>query len=227
MTLAVLVVAKAPVSGQAKTRLASQVGVTAAAELAAAALLDTLDVVESVTGPDDRLLCLAGDLADACRGGEVRSRLARWQVRPQRGEGLAQRLVAAHHDAADLWDGRRVVAQIGMDTPCLTADDLRVLAAAASEPVRIGLGPAADGGWWGLARRSAGYVAGLVDVPMSAPDTCQHTRAALEAGGATVTDVHTLTDVDDLAGAETVSRQAPDTRFARCFAGLFGDRTVS
>src|SRR6478672_3319507 len=41
----VLVVAKAPVPGQAKTRLAAGVGDQAAAEIAAAALLDTLDAV--------------------------------------------------------------------------------------------------------------------------------------------------------------------------------------
>ena len=41
----VLVVAKAPVPGQAKTRLAASVGDRAAADIAAAALLDTLDAV--------------------------------------------------------------------------------------------------------------------------------------------------------------------------------------
>ena len=41
---AVLVVAKAPVPGAAKTRLAATVGDRNAAELAAAALLDTIDV---------------------------------------------------------------------------------------------------------------------------------------------------------------------------------------
>ena len=40
-----LVVAKAPVPGQAKTRLAASVGEQAAADIAAAALLDTLDAV--------------------------------------------------------------------------------------------------------------------------------------------------------------------------------------
>ena len=41
----VLVVAKAPVPGLAKTRLARTLGAEAAADLAAAALLDTLDAV--------------------------------------------------------------------------------------------------------------------------------------------------------------------------------------
>ena len=40
-----LVVAKAPVAGRVKTRLGAEVGMAAAAELAAASLLDTLAAV--------------------------------------------------------------------------------------------------------------------------------------------------------------------------------------
>ncbi len=45
---AVLVVAKAPIPGLAKTRLALDVGPVVAASIAAAALLDTLDAVRSL-----------------------------------------------------------------------------------------------------------------------------------------------------------------------------------
>jgi glycosyltransferase A (GT-A) superfamily protein (DUF2064 family) len=55
---------------------------------------------------------------------------------------------------------------------------------------------------------------------MSTNATCRLTRAALEDRGAIVTEVHRLTDVDDLASAEVVSRQAPQTRFAQRFADL-------
>jgi glycosyltransferase A (GT-A) superfamily protein (DUF2064 family) len=43
--VALLVVAKSPVPGLAKTRLAASIGDAAAADYAAAALLDTLDAV--------------------------------------------------------------------------------------------------------------------------------------------------------------------------------------
>jgi glycosyltransferase A (GT-A) superfamily protein (DUF2064 family) len=219
----VLVVAKAPVPGQVKTRLAADLGAHAAASLAAAALLDTLDLVESVTGPDDRMLSLSGDLAAACEHGELAARLANWLVRPQRGATFADRLVAAHRDAVDAWGAGRTVVQIGMDTPALTTRDLALLAARAG-PGRVGLGPAPDGGWWGLATPSVEYVEGLVDVPMSTRDTCRLTRTSMEARGATVVEVHTLTDVDRLRDAYEVSRRAPTTRFARRFAEVVDGR---
>lgn len=215
-----LVVAKAPVPGLAKTRLATALGPETAATLAAAALLDTLDTVESVTGAGDRMISLTGDLHAAMSGDLLLARLERWHVRPQRGRTFAQRLVAAHHDAAELWSDGRVVVQIGTDTPGLTAGDLTALTRASSARHQVGLGPATDGGWWGLSTRWAGYVEGLVGVPMSTSETARHTRAAIEARGASVTDVHARMDVDDLADAVAVCSQAPTTRFARRFAEL-------
>ncbi|MDV6278630.1 glycosyltransferase, partial [Rhodococcus erythropolis] len=71
---AVLVVAKAPVPGLAKTRLAADVGDRAAAEIAAAALLDTLQVV-AATPARNRIVAITGDLTDAVRGADVRDAL--------------------------------------------------------------------------------------------------------------------------------------------------------
>lgn len=221
MKPAVLVVAKAPVPGQAKTRLGYDVGPDVAADLAAAALLDTMDVVEAVTSPDDRMLSLTGDLRRATRGAEITERLRTWRVFRQCGTTFADRLVHAHALAASaLGGGGRPLVQIGMDTPGLTRRDLAVLAAASGGIGEVGLGPAADGGWWGLATRSVGYVEGLVDVPMSTSATCRLTRAALEDRGAIVTEVHRVTDVDDLVSAAEVSRESPRTRFAQRFADL-------
>ena len=220
MRSAVLVVAKAPRPGHAKTRLARDLGPDVAADLAAAALLDTFDAVEAVTCPGDRMLSLAGDLGRAARGAEITERLCTWRVSPQCGATFAGRLVHAHGQAVAAWGPGRTVVQVGMDTPGLTGHDLAVLAAAAENVREVGLGPATDGGWWGLATQSLRYVEGLVDVPMSTNATCRLTRAALEDRGAIVTEVHRLTDVDDLESAEVVSREAPWTRFARRFADL-------
>ncbi|MBX9920944.1 MAG: glycosyltransferase, partial [Mycolicibacterium frederiksbergense] len=57
----VLVVAKAPVPGLAKTRLAAAVGDMMAADIAAAALLDTLDAVAAAP-VSRRVVALTGDL---------------------------------------------------------------------------------------------------------------------------------------------------------------------
>ncbi|MBA2640637.1 MAG: glycosyltransferase, partial [Nocardioidaceae bacterium] len=83
---AVLVLAKAPVPGEAKTRLAAAVGDAVAADLAAAALLDTLRAA-SGTGATT-LVALTGDLARAARRAQVQAALVDAVVFDQRGDGL-------------------------------------------------------------------------------------------------------------------------------------------
>ena len=139
----VLVVAKAPVPGMAKTRLAETVGPEAAADIAAAALLDTLDAVAAapVTG---RVVAMTGDLDAASRSDEIRSRLAGFTVIPQRGTDFADRLANAHADTASA-AGPQPVLQIGMDTPQVTAA-LIVRSADALLTAPAVLGMATDGG---------------------------------------------------------------------------------
>jgi hypothetical protein len=66
LPVTILVVAKAPVPGLAKTRLASALGPEAAADIAAAALLDTLDAVAQAP-VSARVVAMTGDLDVACR----------------------------------------------------------------------------------------------------------------------------------------------------------------
>lgn len=222
MKARVLIVAKAPIPGLAKIRLAASVGDDAAADLAAAALLDSLDAVAAVTTSDTRLVALTGDLGAAARGQEIAARFADWQVVEQRGTSFADRLVHAHHDAAAVFGGEAALVQIGMDTPQITPHDLETLGAAVdpagSDTRELALGPANDGGWWGLATRAAGFVDAMTDVPMSRPDTCDLTQAALEASGARVRRLHALTDVDTIDDAFQVAAAAPNTRFAHLLA---------
>lgn len=223
-TTHVLVMAKAPIAGLAKTRLATTLGETVAADMAAACLLDTIDAVEGITHPHDRLIAITGDLTDAERGGEIHERLSNWKVIGQRGETFADRLVNAHTDAARLWRRHAVIVQIGMDTPQITGADLLVLAHAVTghpaSKARVAVGPAADGGWWGLASSAAGKLGALTDVSMSRHDTCTHTTRALRSTGAHVTLVHELTDVDTIDDARRVARANPDTRFAAGWTAL-------
>ena len=223
-TTHVLVMAKAPVAGLAKTRLAATLGHVAAADLAAACLLDTIDAVESITSPGGRLIAMTGELADAERALEIRQRVAGWQVIDQRGSTFAAKLGNAHADAATLWGHDTGVVQIGTDTPQLTGTDLMVLADAVRRsddpPARLALGPAVDGGWWGLATSASGQVDALVDVPMSCADTGQLTATALRSTGARVELVHSLNDVDTIDDARCVARANPHTRFAAALATL-------
>ncbi len=220
MTTVVLVMAKAPVPGQAKTRLGAVVGHRTAAELAAAALLDTLDVCErAYPDPRDRHVALAGDLALAADGPELRERLAGWTVRAQRGDGFADRLAHAHADVARA--AGVPVVQIGMDTPHLTRAALLEVAGLVGVDHDAVLGPAEDGGWWVLAVTEARFAVALREVRMSTQRTCEDTVAALRGAGARVAVAGaTLRDVDTAADATLAAAAAPATRFARRWARL-------
>ena len=149
MACIVLVVAKAPVAGLAKTRLAAAIGAEAAAGLAAAALLDTLDAVRDVDATA-HVVALTGDLALAHRAEELEAMLADFVVLPQRGDGLDERLAAAHADAAPVAPGP--VLQIGMDTPQVSPGPARQRRRNCLPAEGVGgvFGPATDGGWWAL-----------------------------------------------------------------------------
>jgi glycosyltransferase A (GT-A) superfamily protein (DUF2064 family) len=202
-----LVVAKAPEPGRVKTRLAADIGDVAAAEVAAAALLDTMAACVAAVGAQHCHLALAGDLDRAVDGAAIKRALAGWTVRPQRGDLFADRLVHAHADVPG------PVVQVGMDTPQVTPAQLRAAAAALADH-DAALGPADDGGWWVLALRDPDAAEALADVPMSTVSTFDDTRAALEARGLQVTAVDRLRDVDTSADAGAVWAAAPRTRFA-------------
>jgi rSAM/selenodomain-associated transferase 1 len=205
----VLVMAKAPVPGLAKTRLAAAVGDEAAADLAAAALLDTISACREATA--DCSIALTGVLEDAFRAEEIRAALAGWSILWQRGEAFAERLANAHLDA-----GPGPLLQIGTDTPQVTAAQLRAVADVLTNHDTV-LGPADDGGWWVLGRHDAAQAEALRGVPMSTSTTGDDTRAALVAHGLSVGLAESLRDVDTVEDTEVVAAAAPGTRFARAW----------
>ncbi len=209
--MAVLVVAKAPVPGLAKTRLAASMGNAAAADIAAAALLDTLDAVADAPVAA-RVVAMTGDLSAASRSAEIRTRLADFTVIEQRGDDFADRLANAHADAA-LAAGGLPVVQIGMDTPQVTAD-LLVECATALLATDAVLGLARDGGWWVLGITDPQAAECLRGVPMSTAETGDVTLAALRDTGVSVGVVSELADVDTIDDVEVVRRAcSPDSRF--------------
>ncbi|OBF95528.1 glycosyltransferase involved in cell wall biogenesis [Mycobacterium sp. 852002-51152_SCH6134967] len=208
LAVTVLVVAKAPVAGLAKTRLAATIGPAAAADLAAAALLDTLDAV--TTAPfGRRVVALTGDLRQASRGDEIAYSLDGFTVIPQRGADFAQRLANAHADAS-VGDP---VLQIGMDTPQVTAGLLVECGRALIGSDAV-LGPATDGGWWVLGVSRPSMAECLRSVPMSRSDTGALTLAALRGKGIDVGLLDELADFDTIADIDAVRRGcAADSRF--------------
>lgn len=214
----ILVVAKAPVAGRVKTRLGADIGAEAAAEVAAACLLDTIEAANAAVGAAHCHLSLAGDLADAVRGDEIAAATRGWRTTAQVGDGFDERLAHAH--AAVAASGPGPVVQVGMDTPQVTPG----LLLAAAEPLAAHdavLGPAHDGGWWVLALRDPADAAVLAGVEMSTPTTYDDTRAALLASALSVGRTATLDDVDTVADAEAVlARIGPGSRFASAWRGL-------
>lgn len=209
-----LVVAKAPHPGRAKTRLAATVGDEVAADLAAAALLDTLRACTTAVGADRCVLALAGDLDGCAREADLRADLAGWAVVRQRGDGFAERLASAHADA-----GPGPVVQVGMDTPQLTPALLLEVAAGLDDHDAV-LGPAHDGGWWVLALRDPAGAASLRGVRMSTESTGDDTRAALETAGVSVGEGPALADVDTAADADVVAAERAGGEFAQAWRAV-------
>ena len=183
LPVTVLVVAKAPVPGQAKTRLGaarrSRRRRYRRGRAAGHPRRGGGDPRGSPRRRADRRL------GRACRAGEIRSRLADFTVVEQRGVDFADRLANAHVDASAAGIGP--VLQIGMDTPQVTPE-LLTMCARALLGVPVVLGMAADGGWWALGVRSPELADCLHDVPMSRADTGTVTLAALRDTGEDVHD---------------------------------------
>ena len=185
-----LVITKAPVPGRSKTRLTPPCTPEQAAQIAAAAVGDTLDTVRG-TPVQRRVVALDGASGELDLSGCV--------VVPQVEGDLGTRLAHAFADAMAGPDGDLPTLLIGMDTPQVTAG---LLAAALDRLVAAGpgtavLGTAPDGGWWALGLHAAAAALVLPAVPMSREDTAVRTRAALEQAGLTVLDLPQLTATTD------------------------------
>lgn len=205
-----LIVAKAPVPGLAKTRIAETVGDEAAAQLAAAALLDTLDAAAAVGWP--LVVAMTGDLTQAAKADEIAAALSTPTVIQQRGDDLAQRLANAHDDA----DRGHGVVQVGMDTPQVTIDDL-LDAGRLVEAGHLTMGPADDGGWWLLGLPRGADAQALVNVPMSHADTGRLTEEAL---GGNAEHLPVRRDMDTWEDAVAIAADLPISRVAAVVGSL-------
>jgi uncharacterized protein len=197
---ALAVIAKAPVPGRVKTRLCPPCTPVEAAGLAAAALHDTLAAARAAPAAR-RVLVLDGRPGPWAAG---------FELVPQRGAGLAERLAHAFADVG----GPALV--IGMDTPQVTPELLADGLTALRRRPAV-LGPADDGGYWaiGLRRPDPRVFAG---VPMSRATTGARQYERIRALGLGVERLPALRDVDDIDDALAVAALAPATRFAAALA---------
>jgi uncharacterized protein len=198
-----IVIAKAPLPGRAKTRLSPPCTPEEAARLAEAALADTLNAV-AATPADRRVVVLDGEPGAWLPDG--------FEVVAQRGGGLDERLANAFDDVG----GPSLL--IGMDTPQVTPALLSGSLRRLSEADAV-LGLALDGGFWalGLGRPDPAL---LLGVPMSVAHTGRRQRARLV--DLRLRMLPGLRDVDRIEDARVVAAQVPDGRFARTLADIEG-----
>lgn len=181
------VMAKQPVPGRVKTRLARHIGDAAAAALARAFLCDTLALGQELAG-FALALSYAGDMehlpVDA-RG---------FQLWPQANGDLGARMEHALQRGLSLAVGAII---IGTDTPGLPVTHIQQAASLLTTHDAV-LGPADDGGFYllGLRRCPNQLLAGL---RWSASSTRRDTLARLSEHGFRVALLEPWFDVDDCA----------------------------
>ena len=137
-----------------------------------------------------------------------------FEVVPQRGVGLDERLACAFEEAG----GPSFL--VGMDTPQLTPAMMTNAVERLMAPgVDAVLGPAIDGGWWGIGLRYADPRV-FLGVPMSTSRTLFAQQMRLEHLGWAVDELPPLVDVDYFDDALAVAAQVPGSRFARSVTSL-------
>ena len=200
MSLPVAIWAKAPVPGRVKTRLAVDLGHTAAAALARAFLLDVHRAVERCAGVHPVLtttadwtehgICPPTDLLWLQGPGSLGERLER----------VTRRALAAHPG----------VLHLGADSPGFPTAALVEAADALQRGEPSVLGRSADGGFWllGLSRCPPGLFDAL---PWSTARTADAMLERLDACNMTARVVAPWFDVDTLADLERMRRHLRDT----------------
>ena len=187
----IVIFAKAPVAGLAKTRLIPALGAQGAARLAAALLEHAVaQALASGVGPVE--LCVTPAPADPLWSGLAPQATLTWS---DQGNGdLGERMARA---AQRVLDAGEPVLLMGTDCPDLTAARIRD-AAASLIAADAALVPAFDGGYvlLGLNHFDASLFAGIA---WSTATVAQETRRRVEQLGWSLQNLPTLHDIDEPA----------------------------
>ena len=186
----VIVFAKAPVAGLAKTRLIPALGEQGAARLAASMLTHALDqALASGVGPVE--LCVTPAPHDSKWSGQL-PRSGSLSLSDQGTGDLGERMARAARRALD--EGQPVLL-MGTDCPDLTAERIRSAATCllTSDAVLV---PAFDGGYvlLGLNRFDDSLFS---DIAWSTSSVAHATRARIEGLGWSLTAAQALHDIDE------------------------------
>ncbi|TMB45096.1 MAG: glycosyltransferase [Deltaproteobacteria bacterium] len=186
-----IVMAKHPMPGRVKTRLAAAIGAAAAAALSRAFIRDLATRLAA--------LPYAVTWAYSPRGAPFRAVLgtlpAGWRCRLQRGQDLGERMANAIRD--ELRRGAGPVLVIGADVPHVPAAALAEAAAALTSGCDLVLGPAADGGYYliGVKARRPALFAGM---PWGTDTVFTATRQRARRLGIRTHVLAPIFDVDEL-----------------------------
>lgn len=200
-----LLFARAPTPGRAKTRLAARVGAEAAAGAHRACVVDAISLADSL--PECRRRLLVAGEADQWRRAAIGPGAA-WEIEPQRGRDLGERLSRGVADA--FRRGAAKVIAIGSDTPWMGARRIR-LALAWLDRADVVLGPSADGGYYLVgARRFVPEI--FRGIAWGSSAVLNSTRLALDLAGASYRLLDRDFDLDrpaDLDRAYRLLRREP------------------
>ncbi|AEG91465.1 candidate b-glycosyltransferase, Glycosyltransferase Family 2 [Ramlibacter tataouinensis TTB310] len=199
----VAVLAKAPVAGLAKTRLAPGIGAPAAARLQRAFTLDTLRTAQAAALGPVQLWCAPDAGHRFFRALHRRCGLA---LRSQVQGGLGERMRATAQSHFAQHPGLPLLV-IGTDCPLLAPGHLQAAARALAGHDAV-LIPAEDGGYvlLGLARVLPEV---FEDIAWSTPAVLAQTRERLRAAGARWQELDSLWDVDEPADLRRFRELAP------------------
>lgn len=204
--ITVLVVAKAPHPGRAKTRLVPPLTAAQATDLQTCLLLDTVADCRA-QAEDVRLL-----VARPAESEPLRRLVGDVPIVVQRGRGLAD---ALRLGIADLTGGGGV-AIVSSDLPGIPAGSIARAEAALAAGADVVLGPATDGGYWLVAMREPSDEP-FRDIPWSTPAVHAITLERCRAAGLRVAELDRWRDIDTYAdvlaavaapGADASSRTA-------------------
>jgi len=209
--------ARAPVPGRCKTRLAATLGEMAAARLYEAMLVDSMESYTRV-GATRNVVVAAPEF----EGVRILSKLAPrgWEVIPQEGTGLGERLTNAFR--ALKVDGSPVLL-MDSDSPTLPIEPVSAAVQRFNGVSRVLLGPTDDGGYYLIGLSSLDLDV-FRDIPWSTPRVLEATLARCAALSLSTELLPSWYDVDERKDLERLATELSSlpAQAPRC-AGVLRD----
>lgn len=189
-----MVVAKEPIAGKTKTRLAKDIGFESAATLYRCLLRDVLAIVQQIPNITPAVLYHPATAQET-----FRTLAPGFALVLQEGNNLGERLDNAITTC--LANGYHSVAVLSSDNPLVDPHAITQGFAALEQGYDIALGPCDDGGYYLLAANTPCPTL-LRDIQMSTPHVTSETIAAANHAGFKLLTLPATYDIDTLADLE-------------------------